>query len=231
MECLNCHYVNRPGTKFCTACGMPSPALCPACGTANPPAARFCGDCGVKLATLSSPAERAHSPSRPQSKATSVSAERRQLTVMFCDLVGSTNLSARLDPEDMHDLIDIYRKSVTDAVARFDGFIAQYLGDGVLVYFGYPQAHEDDAERAVKAGLAAVVMVDGLKAQTAAQLKVRVGIATGLVVVSEQMGAGNTQLHDVVGETPNLAARLQSVAAPGEVVIAASTRRLVGGMF
>jgi class 3 adenylate cyclase/tetratricopeptide (TPR) repeat protein len=231
MECLNCHHVNRPGTKFCTACGMPSPALCPACGTANPPAARFCGDCGVKLATLSSPAERAHSPSRPQSKATSVSAERRQLTVMFCDLVGSTNLSARLDPEDMHDLIDIYRKSVTDAVARFDGFIAQYLGDGVLVYFGYPQAHEDDAERAVKAGLAAVVMVDGLKAQTAAQLKVRVGIATGLVVVSEQMGAGNTQLHDVVGETPNLAARLQSVAAPGEVVIAASTRRLVGGMF
>jgi class 3 adenylate cyclase/tetratricopeptide (TPR) repeat protein len=158
-------------------------------------------------------------------------AERRQLTVMFCDLVGSTSLSARLDPEDMRNVIGVYRKSVTDAVARFDGFIAQYLGDGVLVYFGYPHAHEDDAERAVRTGLAAVAAVDSIKGQVAAELKARVGIATGLVVVGEQVGAAESQERIAIGETPNLAARLQSVTAPGEVVIAASTRRLVGGMF
>jgi class 3 adenylate cyclase/tetratricopeptide (TPR) repeat protein len=158
-------------------------------------------------------------------------AERRQLSVMFCDLVGSTALAAQLDPEDLRDLIAAYRKCITDAVARFEGFIAQYLGDGVLVYFGYPQAHEDDAERAVKAGLAAVAAVDNIKGQVAGQLKARVGIATGLVVVGEQMGAGDSQERAAIGETPNLAARLQAVAAPGEVVISASTRRLVGGMF
>jgi class 3 adenylate cyclase/tetratricopeptide (TPR) repeat protein len=150
---------------------------------------------------------------------------------MFCDLVGSTSLAAQLDPEDMRDLIAVYRKSVTDAVARFDGFIAQYLGDGVLVYFGYPQAHEDDAERAVKAGRAAVAAVDSIKEQVAGQLKARAGIATGLVVVGEQMGAGDSHERAAIGETPNLAARLQAVAAPGEVVISASTRRLVGRMF
>jgi class 3 adenylate cyclase/tetratricopeptide (TPR) repeat protein len=158
-------------------------------------------------------------------------AERRQLTVMFCDLVGSTGLSARLDPEEMRDLIAVYRKCVTDAVARVDGFIAQYLGDGVLVYFGYPQAHEDDAERAVKAGLAVVAAVDSIKGQVAGKLEARVGIATGLVVVGEQVGAGDSQERAAIGETPNLAARLQAVAAPGEVVISASTRRLVGRMF
>jgi class 3 adenylate cyclase/predicted ATPase len=150
---------------------------------------------------------------------------------MFCDLVGSTGLSARLDPEDMRELIALYRKCVTDAVAPFEGFIAQHLGDGVLVYFGYPQAHEDDAERAIKAGLAAIAAVDGLKARAAAPLKARAGIATGLVVVGEQIGANDSRERVAIGETPNLAARLQAMAAPGEVVIAASTRRLVGRMF
>jgi class 3 adenylate cyclase/predicted ATPase len=150
---------------------------------------------------------------------------------MFCDLVGSTGLSARLDPEDMRNLIAAYHKGVADAVARFDGFTAQYLGDGVLVYFGYPHAHEDEAERAVKAGLAAIAAVDALGARAGVQLKARVGIATGLVVVGEQRGAGDTQERVATGETPNLAARLQAIAAPGEVVIAASTRRLVGRMF
>jgi class 3 adenylate cyclase len=161
----------------------------------------------------------------------STSAERRPLKVMFCDLVGSTGLSARLDPEDMRNLIAVYRKCVADAVARFDGFIAQHLGDGVLVYFGYPLAHEDDPERAVKAGFAVAAAVDSIKEQVAGQLKARVGIATGLVVVGEQVGAGDSQERAAIGETPNLAARLQAVAAPGEVVISAGTRRLVGRMF
>src|SRR5262245_35457399 len=130
MKCLSCHQVNHAGAKFCTACGTLLPALCPACGVANPPAARFCGDCGGKLTTPPSSAVQAHSPSRLQSNSTTVSAERRQLTMMFCDLVGSTGLSARLDPEDMRDLLAAYRKTVTNTVARFDGFIAQYLGDG-----------------------------------------------------------------------------------------------------
>ena len=150
---------------------------------------------------------------------------------MFCDLVGSTSLSARLDPEDMRDLIAVYRKCVIEAVAQFDGFIAQYLGDGVLVYFGYPQAHEDDAERAVKAGLAAVAAVNHIKGPDPAQLKARVGIATGLVVVGEQMGSASSEERVAIGQTPNLAARLQGVAAPGAVVISASTRRLVGRIF
>jgi class 3 adenylate cyclase/predicted ATPase len=170
-------------------------------------------------------------PPAAQTRDVSGEAERRQLSVMFCDLVGSTALAARLDPEDMRELIAVYRKHVTDAVARFDGYIAQYLGDGVLVYFGYPQAHEDDAERAIKAGLAVVTAVDSIKGQVAGQLKARVGIATGLVVVGEQVGASDSQERAAIGETPNLAARLQAVAAPGEVVIAASTRRLVGRMF
>lgn len=159
------------------------------------------------------------------------SAERRQLTVMFCDLVGSTSLSSRLDPEDLRDLIAAYRQCVTTAVARYDGFIARYLGDGVLVYFGYPRAHEDDAERAVRASLATVESVRALTGPSGIQLEVHVGIATGLVVVGEAIDAGGHQERDAVGETPNLAARLESIAGPGEIVIADSTRRLLGSMF
>jgi class 3 adenylate cyclase/predicted ATPase len=155
------------------------------------------------------------------------SAERRQLTVMFCDLVGSTALSTRLDPEDLRSLIGAYHKCVAETVARFDGFVAKYMGDGVLIYFGYPQAHEDDAERAVRTGLALVDAVGQLQASE--RLRVHVGIATGLVVVGDLVGSGEAQ--EVVGETPNLAARLQALAKPNAVVIAASTRRLTGGLF
>ena len=156
-------------------------------------------------------------------------AERRQVTVMFSDLVGSTALSAQMDPEDLRDVISAYQKSVTETVNRFGGFVAKYMGDGVLVYFGYPQAHEDDAERAVRAGLELIAAISDLK--THAALKTRVGIATGLVVVGDLIGSGASQEQAIVGDTPNLAARLQSVAEPNSVVVAESTRRLVGNLF
>ena len=156
-------------------------------------------------------------------------AERRQVTVMFSDLVGSTALSARMDPEDLREVISAYQKCVAETVQRFGGFVAKYMGDGVLIYFGYPQAHEDDAERAVRAGLELVAAVGDLK--THAPLQTRVGIATGLVVVGDLIGSGASQEQAIVGETPNLAARLQGIAEPNSVVIAESTRKLVGNLF
>ena len=156
-------------------------------------------------------------------------AERRHVTVMFSDLVGSTALSARMDPEDLREVISAYQKCVADTVQRFGGFVAKYMGDGVLIYFGYPQAHEDDAERAVRGGLELVAAVSDLK--THAALQTRVGIATGLVVVGDLIGSGASQEQAIVGETPNLAARLQGIAEPNSVVIAESTRKLVGNLF
>ncbi|XSC48143.1 adenylate/guanylate cyclase domain-containing protein [Bradyrhizobium sp. RDT10] len=158
-------------------------------------------------------------------------AERRQLTVMFCDLVGSTALASRLDPEDLREVIGDYHKDVETVVDRFDGFVAKYMGDGVLAYFGYPQAHEDDAERAIRAGLEVVTTARLVPAARGGRLRVRVGIATGLVVVGDLVGAGEAQERGVVGETPNLAARLQALAEPGSVVIAPSTRKLTGEIF
>src|SRR5215469_3146005 len=157
-------------------------------------------------------------------------AERRHLTVMFCDLVGSTALSTWLDPEDLREVIGAYHRAVTEIVAAFDGFVSRYMGDGVLVYFGYPQAHEDDAERAVRAGLGAIDAVRRLDVKSV-KLQARVGIATGLVVVGDLIGTGSAQEQSVVGETPNLAARLQALAEPETVVIGAGTRRLVGDLF
>ena len=165
----------------------------------------------------------------PLTAAGETSAERRQVTVMFSDLVGSTALSARMDPEDLREVISAYQKCVAETVQRFGGFVAKYMGDGVLIYFGYPQAHEDDAERAVRAGLELVAAVGALK--THAPLQTRVGIATGLVVVGDLIGSGASQEQAIVGETPNLAARLQGIAEPNSVVIAESTRRLVGNLF
>jgi class 3 adenylate cyclase/predicted ATPase len=157
-------------------------------------------------------------------------AERRQVTVMFCDLTGSTALSARLDPEDLREVIAAYHRAVAETIATFDGFVAKYMGDGVLVYFGYPRAHEDDAERAVRAGLASVDAIGRLDVKSV-ELQARIGIATGLVVVGDLIGEGSAQEQSVVGETPNLAARLQALAEAGTVVIAAGTRRLVGDLF
>ncbi len=156
-------------------------------------------------------------------------AERRQVTVMFSDLVGSTGLSVRMDPEDLRQVISAYQKCVAETVHRFGGFVARYLGDGVLVYFGYPQAHEDDAERAVRAALELVAAVAGLETRPSQQI--RVGIATGLVVVGHLIPSGESEERGMVGETPNIAARLQAIAEPNTVTIAESTRRLLNDLF
>src|SRR6202790_1315597 len=148
---------------------------------------------------------------------------------MFSDLVGSTALSGRMDPEDLRDVISAYQKCVAETVRRFGGFVAKYMGDGVLIYFGYPAAHEDDAERAVRAGLALIDAVATLPAPE--PIQVRIGAATGMVVVGDLIGSGEAQEHDIVGETPNLAARLQAIAEPNTVVIARATRRLLGNLF
>ena len=157
-------------------------------------------------------------------------AERRQLTVMFCDLVGSTALSARVDPEDLQQILRAYQSRVKDVVRGYGGYIARYMGDGALVYFGYPQAHEDDAERAVRAGLELVKSIGELR--TAGEpLNARIGIATGLVVVGDLIGSGESQERGIAGETPNLAARLQERAEAGAVVLSNGTRRLLGDLF
>src|SRR5271169_1642752 len=174
-------------------------------------------------------AETSAAPSAPTGATPQDAAERRQLTVMFCDLVGSTPLSTRFDPEDLREIVGAYHRCVTDTVGRFGGFVAKYMGDGVLIYFGYPEAHEDDAERAARAGLAVIDAVGRLATQE--PLNVRLGIATGLVVVGDLIGTGAAQERGVVGETPNLAARLQALARPGTLVVADSTRRQIGTLF
>jgi class 3 adenylate cyclase len=164
-----------------------------------------------------------------QSRTRELSAERRQLTVMFVDLVGSTALATRLDPEDLREIIGAYHRCVADTVAHFGGFVAKHMGDGVLVYFGYPQAHENAAEQAVRAGLALVDAVRRLPEPE--PLRVRIGIGTGQVVVGDLITAGEGHERGVVGETPNLAARLQALAEPDAVVIGPQTRQLVGDLF
>ena len=190
----------------------------------------FSGDArATRASPIAASTERqASAPTVPE-PAPKDTAERRQVTVMFSDLVGSTALSARMDPEDLREIISAYQMCVAETVGRLGGFIAKFMGDGVLVYFGYPHAHEDDAERAVRAGLELVAAVGALK--THAALQTRVGIATGLVVVGDLIGSGASQEQAIVGETPNLAARLQGVAEPNSVVIAESTRKLVGNLF
>lgn len=224
MECATCNATIRPGAKFCSGCGAPATVSCAACGTANLSGANFCCECGASFAIVPLTAIRGAPPEAP------TFAERRQLSVLFCDLVGSTELSARLDPEDLSALIRAYQLRINDVVARFDGFIAKYMGDGVLVYFGWPRANETDAEQALRAALATAEAVAATPIQGEA-LRVRVGIATGLVVVGDRIGTGEAREQTAIGETPNRAARLQALAEPGCVVIDGATRRMVGGLF
>ena len=233
MRCPSCKVDIPEGSKFCLECGAALFGRCPSCGNANPASAKFCLECAHKL-----PAIEVDDAGRPptdiatsQSSQVAGSAERRQLTVMFCDLVGSTALSARLDPEDMREIMSAYLHRCAEVIGKSGGFVARYLGDGVLAYFGYPQAHEDDAERAVRCGLALVEAVSRLQTSHDAALQVRIGIATGVVLVGDLFGEGAAQEQEVIGDTPNLANRLQALAEPSQVVIAPTTRGLTGGLF
>lgn len=185
------------------------------------------------IATLAGSANRQPSPAPPISPPTSTTpqAERRQLTVMFVDLVGSTALSAEFDPEDLGELLRAYQNAVAGEIVRFEGHVAKFMGDGVLACFGWPRAHEDEAERAIRAGLAVLDAVDRLRTPKGEPVAARIGVATGLVVVGELIGEGVTREEAVLGETPNLAARLQQLATPGALVVAEPTRRLVGTLF
>jgi class 3 adenylate cyclase len=171
----------------------------------------------------------------PAATAAAPEAERRQLTVMFCDLVGSTALSTGMDPEDLRDVIASYQSRCSAVIRRYDGFVAKYMGDGILVYFGYPRAHEDEAERSVRAGLDIVKAMAELNAAVrrppGVELAVRIGIATGPVIVGDQIGEGTASETAVVGETPNLAARLQALAQPNQIVVSSATRAMLGDHF
>jgi len=230
MHCASCGWENPVGAKFCIECAAPFKKRCPSCGTENLPQAKFCSECAAPLLQQLPVASSQSSVASPQPLAPNTQppfGERRQLTVMFCDLVGSTALSEQLDPEELREVVHAYQTTCAEVINRFEGYIAQYLGDGLLVYFGYPVAHEDDSQRAVRAGLEIVAAVG---ARHAVPLQVRVGIHTGLVVVGE-MGGGGRYEQLALGETPNLAARLQGIAEPDTVVISSATQRLIEGFF
>jgi class 3 adenylate cyclase len=235
MKCLGCGFENAAGMKFCGECGGALALKCRSCGFENPRGMKFCGECGNSLADPAAPARspdpRSYTPRHLAEKIlTSRSAlegERKQLTVLFCDLVGSTELSSRLDPEEWRETVRRYQDVAAGVIERHGGHVAQYLGDGLLVYFGYPRAHDDDAERAIRAGLGLVDAVGTLDCGT--PLAVRVGIHTGTVVVGDMGGSRHETL--ALGETPNVAARLQALASPQTVVISHATFRLVPGLF
>src|SRR5579864_4693733 len=220
MRCSNCGSENPAGKKFCSECGGALSRGCPQCGAENAPAAKFCGDCGAALNPPVPPPVAETPPVQPQA-----TRERRHLTVLFCDLVGSTKIAARLDPEEWRETVAGYHRAAAEAITRFDGHVAKYLGDGVMAFFGYPEAHENDAERAARAGLAILDAVGKLGGPV--KLSARVGIDSGQVVV----GTGAGKEADVFGDAPNIAARVQAVAEPGTVMITEATQRLVSGLF
>src|SRR5215469_15979704 len=241
MKCPRCQADNREEARFCRECGALFGVVCSSCGGKIQDGSKFCDSCGTPLAAV----PRSQPEQAPLDKAQAATAEdgaskvpteaeRRQLTVLFCDLVGSTQLSGQLDPEDLRVVVRAYQEAAAEVIQQYEGHIAQYLGDGLLVYFGYPTAHEDDARRAVYTGLGIVQAITTLNtrlaAQYGAQLAVRLGIHTGPVVVGV-MGGGGRHEHLALGETPNIAARLEGLAPANTVVISAVTARLVQGAF
>lgn len=228
MWCRGCGAILSPG-RGCDRCALPPSRGCAVCGVALPIGARFCSQCGARLASPDGLDRRAPDLDAAPVIRKPFSAERREITVLFCDIVDSTALSTQLDPEDLCDLMRSYHDRVAEIVNRRGGYVANYMGDGVLAYFGYPRAHENDAERAVQAGLA---LVDGARDLNSGRpLALRVGIASGPVVIGDDLKAGYLHEKGVVGEAPNLASRLQALAAPDTVIIDDPTRRLTGGLF
>src|SRR5215472_3198100 len=240
MKCSKCGADIREGQRFCTQCGSPLTAKCPRCGAATEPAEKFCGACG---GALSSNGVGMYSPPPPSGASETQTdtgqivesapskGERRHLTVLFCDLVNSTEIAAQLDPEEWRDILARYQRVAAEAVARFEGYIAQYLGDGILAWFGYPVAHENDAERAVRTGLVIIEGVTTLNTSLDVKglqaLAVRVGIHAGPVVV----GDSDNKSANVFGDTPNVAARVQAAAERNTVVVSAAVHQLVSGLF
>src|SRR5215813_1113536 len=248
MRCPSCSSENPVGMAFCTECGARLQPSCPSCGFENTAQAKFCGKCGTALSAEGRPASAlcrtrkgvlstkgratrpAPQPLKARAQPAAPEAGRRQLTVMFCDLVGSTALSEQLDPEELREMVRAYQETCTTVIQRYDGHIAQHVGDGLLVYFGYPLAHEDDAARAARSGLGILEALPALNARLPRPIQVRIGIHTGVVVVGE-IGGGDKREMLALGETPNLAARLQGLAQPDTVVLSAATQRLVQGLF
>lgn len=233
MQCGQCNFDNAGAAKFCSGCGAVLANQCAKCGKENPAAAKFCSECGASLKAEpfahGARTQSAQEPAPAQS-ASMTEGERRHLTVLFCDLVGSTEIAARLDPEDWHEIGAEYQRSAAEAATRFGGHVAKYLGDGLVAYFGYPKAMEDAAERGLRAGLAMVEAMAALNARFVkhnVKLQVRIGVHTGSVVVAQ----GGGKEADMFGDAPNIAARVQSAAAPDTVVITAATHALVSGLF
>jgi class 3 adenylate cyclase len=226
MQCPECHEENDADLRFCEGCGAALARRCPSCGHELKPQAKFCGKCGASLSQPAAPQPPASAELAPAPPGPAPAGERRQLTVLFCDLVGSTPLSQQLDAEEWRDLIAQYQQAAAGAVAHFGGHVAKNLGDGLLIYFGWPTAREDDPERAVRAGLAIVDALVPLNATLAAgdgtRLAVRIGMHTGSVVIADD--------GEVFGETANISARAQGAAEPDTVVITAATQRLVAGL-
>jgi predicted ATPase/class 3 adenylate cyclase len=232
-NCSRCNQQNRPEAQFCSECGAKLEPVCPACGAQLLVDAKFCDHCGIRLTPVEAPeGTRGSFIAQDSAEASRLEGERRQLTVMFCDLVDSTALSERLDPEDLQAILNEYRAVCAAVIRRFEGNIAQFLGDGLLVYFGYPRAHEDDAQRAARAGLGMIEAITELnpklRRNLGIELAVRIGIHTGLVVVGQ---TGKEREAIAVGDTPNIAARLQTIAKPGTVLATISTYRLLHGLF
>src|SRR5262249_28579877 len=242
--CPWCQHGNPAEARFCTACAAPLAVRCPTCGQDNVLGAAFCQACATALPSpvLPPAAPTPDAPAvpprarvaHPSVALASPEAEPRRLTVVFCDLVNSTTLAGHLDPEDLREVVRAYHQTCAAVIHQYDGYIAQYLGDGVLVYFGYPLAHEDDAQRAVRAGLGMLRAMAPLNTRLTLspedRLAVRLGIHTGLVVVGE-VGEGARHEPLALGETPNLASRLQGLAAPNTLVISAATWQLLRGFF
>jgi len=221
MRCPKCGTDNAAGSRFCNHCGISLTKRCLKCAFESPSEARFCSQCGAPLDSTAAQV-------RGDAELHEAAGERRHLTVLFCDLVGSTGIAAHLDPEEWRETVAAYQRTSAEAITRFGGHVAKYLGDGVMAFFGYPEAHDNDAERAARAGLAILDAIAKLNQQAEHhKLAARVGIDSGTVVV----GTGAGEDADVFGDTPNIAARVQEAAAPGTVVVTEDTHRLVSGLF